>query len=68
MSHRRRRSAHYQNLSDKYLIGKTDIEAECFHRQYYHMYRARVKLLQKRIIDNAKQLLGIISLKSMKQS
>uniref|UniRef100_A0A0R3S4D4 DNA polymerase delta small subunit n=1 Tax=Elaeophora elaphi TaxID=1147741 RepID=A0A0R3S4D4_9BILA len=58
MSRRRRYSAHYQNLSDKYLIGKKDIEAECFHRQYYHIYRARVKLLQKRIVDNAKLLLG----------
>ncbi|VDO41298.1 unnamed protein product [Onchocerca flexuosa] len=58
MSQRRRFSAHYQNLSDKYLIGKEDIEAECFHRQYYHIYRARVKLLRERIIDNSKLLLG----------
>ncbi|OZC06589.1 DNA polymerase epsilon subunit B [Onchocerca flexuosa] len=58
MSQRRRFSAHYQNLSDKYLIGKKDIEAECFHRQYYHIYRARVKLLRERIIDNSKLLLG----------
>lgn len=60
MTYRRRRSAHYQNLSEKYLIGKKDIEEECFHRQYYHIYRARIKLLQQRIIDNAKLLLGII--------
>uniref|UniRef100_A0A915PVC4 DNA polymerase alpha/delta/epsilon subunit B domain-containing protein n=1 Tax=Setaria digitata TaxID=48799 RepID=A0A915PVC4_9BILA len=58
MSFRRRYTAQYQNLSDKYLIGEKDIEAECFHRQYYHMYRTRVKLLEKRIIDNAKRLLG----------
>ncbi|KAK6102666.1 pold2-prov protein, putative [Brugia malayi] len=58
MSVRRRRPAQYQNLSIKYIIGKKDLEAECFHRQYYHVYRARIKLLRNRIIDNAKLLLG----------
>ncbi|VDK77197.1 unnamed protein product [Litomosoides sigmodontis] len=58
MNRHQRHSASYQNLSDKYLIGRHEMEAECFHRQYYHIYRARVKLLQKRIVDNAKLLLG----------
>lgn len=60
MNRHRRHSTSYQNLSNKFLIEKNEMEAECFHRQYYHIYRARVKLLQKRIVDNAKLLLGII--------
>ncbi|VDN20791.1 unnamed protein product [Gongylonema pulchrum] len=54
----RRRSVQYASFCDGFLIRGKDIEAECFHRQYFHFYRARVKLLQQRILRNAKQLLG----------
>ncbi|VDN03970.1 unnamed protein product [Thelazia callipaeda] len=53
-----RHTLQYQNLSQKYLIKGEDIEAQCFHRQYYHLYRARIALLRSRVIDNAKVLLG----------
>ncbi|VDN49665.1 unnamed protein product [Gongylonema pulchrum] len=55
----RRRSVQYASFCDGFLIRGKDIEAECFHRQYFHFYRARVKLLQQRILTNAKQLLGM---------
>ncbi|VDK59292.1 unnamed protein product [Anisakis simplex] len=53
-----RESVDYKNLSERFIITENDQQDNCFHRQYYKSYRARIRLMRPRIIAAAKQQLG----------
>lgn len=49
----------YQNCSDRYLLKDSDVTGSCFHRQYYHVYSARINALKPRIVEAAKKKYGL---------
>ncbi|MFH4976403.1 hypothetical protein AB6A40_003112 [Gnathostoma spinigerum] len=49
----------FQDLSGKYLINSDTIDDECFQRQFFHMYRARLNALRPRILAVANNKFGI---------
>lgn len=54
-----RSSLNYLNLSEKYLIKPNDIgDQNCFQRQFYFFYRARIAHLTERIKNNGLKKLG----------
>ena len=48
----------YKNLSDCYQVKKENFFDEPFQKQYYFLYRARIKFLYDRILENAKKTIG----------
>lgn len=48
----------YENHSDRYILNDDDLRENCYWRQYFLLYRARLRILGPRIIEAAKQILG----------
>lgn len=48
----------YENKSSDFLISNEDLQQDCFRKQYYFLYRARIDLLTPRILDTARLKIG----------
>uniref|UniRef100_A0A915AL58 DNA polymerase delta small subunit n=2 Tax=Parascaris TaxID=6254 RepID=A0A915AL58_PARUN len=48
----------YENRSMRFLIDEKDLRDNCFQRQYFHAYRARVSIMRPKIIAAAKEKFG----------
>ncbi|VDM40674.1 unnamed protein product [Toxocara canis] len=53
-----RESLTYENHSERFIINEHDVGENCFHRQYFNLYRARINIMRPRIIEAAKERAG----------
>lgn len=50
----------YENKSSDFIISNEDLQLDCFRKQFYFFYHARINFLTDRILNNAKLKIGLV--------